>query len=638
MDSSAPSTSSGKRSRSTYTTAQALERVLESDEEDDFDQDYPADDLTDDNDDDYQPPNTQNRQSDDSDSDQDRSAVVDGGDATAPPPSKRPNVARPRPRVVNQNTGPNLGEGWGNNFTPANHQFDNNIVTGPRNLPDHITPDSTPLEFFSLFIGEDMWMLLCDETNRRAAQDKEIRPNGYYAKNFSQLSVRELKAFFALRLHMEQSVVKPRYVDYWNGEGKNFISHTPGFREVMPRDRWLGIWKYLHLVDEMDPTVNKNDAIYKSRPLLDYLMPKFRLHFSPRQHLSLDEGMIPTKNRLAIKQYIKAKPIKWGIKSFLLCESETGYMLHAEIYTGRNDDFIPELGAVGSVVYRLVRDGEVAHKNHILVMDRFYNSVTLFHYLQYQMGIFAVGTLLANRRFSPPAVTGGKRELTQRGNHIHRSRHNMSCVLWLDRQPILFLSTCHNPNKTGTVDRRNKDGTLINISIPEVASEYTKYMGGCDVNDQVTRLNKTRRHYRWPRRLIVKFFMWAAYNSFVIMKFTAQGKAPSFNQYLEQIGLGLVGDYRSAVQRRESRQDLPTRMMNVGVHFPESSPEATSNNICVVCAYKHNKFQKDYPGTKPNPNKKTKTTFWCGYCRRYLCIRKGSTCWRDWHEKVEYWH
>ena len=39
------------------------------------------------------------------------------------------------------------------------------------------------------------------------------------------------------------------------------------------------------------------------------------------QQLSLDEGMIPTKNRLAIKQYIRDKPVRWGIKSFLLCEA-----------------------------------------------------------------------------------------------------------------------------------------------------------------------------------------------------------------------------------------------------------------------------------------------------------------------------
>ena len=42
--------------------------------------------------------------------------------------------------------------------------------------------------------------------------------------------------------------------------------------------------------------------------------------------------MIPTNNRLAIKQYIRDKPVRWGIKSFLLCEAKTGYILDAEIY------------------------------------------------------------------------------------------------------------------------------------------------------------------------------------------------------------------------------------------------------------------------------------------------------------------
>ena len=46
-----------------------------------------------------------------------------------------------------------------------------------------------------------------------------------------------------------------------------------------------------------------------------------------------NEGMIPSKNGLSIKQYIQSKPIKWGIKSFLQCESATGYIVNAEIYT-----------------------------------------------------------------------------------------------------------------------------------------------------------------------------------------------------------------------------------------------------------------------------------------------------------------
>ena len=61
--------------------------------------------------------------------------------------------------------------------------------------------------------------------------------------------------------------------------------------------------------------------------MLDRMLPLFRRYYSPRQQLSLDEGMIPTKNRLAIKQYIRDKPVRWGIKSFLLCEAKTGYIL-----------------------------------------------------------------------------------------------------------------------------------------------------------------------------------------------------------------------------------------------------------------------------------------------------------------------
>jgi hypothetical protein len=40
------------------------------------------------------------------------------------------------------------------------------------------------------------------------------------------------------------------------------------------------------------------------------------------------------ENHLAIKKHIKEKPKNWGIKSFLLCEAETEYVLSVEIYTG----------------------------------------------------------------------------------------------------------------------------------------------------------------------------------------------------------------------------------------------------------------------------------------------------------------
>ena len=96
--------------------------------------------------------------------------------------------------------------------------------------------------------------------------------------------------------------MKPRYENYRQGSGKNFMTCTPGFRDFMDRDRFLAIWTYLHLVDERDATVDKADKIYKVRPMLGIILLKFRHHLVPRQYISFDEGMFPTKNRLAIKQ------------------------------------------------------------------------------------------------------------------------------------------------------------------------------------------------------------------------------------------------------------------------------------------------------------------------------------------------
>ena len=125
---------------------------------------------------------------------------------------------------------------------------------------------------------------------------------------------------------------KDRYEQYWRTKD-SFLTATPGFAKVFVRDRFLAIWSMLHCVNENDPNVNKDDKIYKTRPILNYILPRFQRHFVPDCELSLDEGMIPTKNSLSIKQYIKDKPIRWGLKTFLLTDSAHGYIVNAVVYT-----------------------------------------------------------------------------------------------------------------------------------------------------------------------------------------------------------------------------------------------------------------------------------------------------------------
>ena len=89
----------------------------------------------------------------------------------------------------------------------------------------------------------------------------------------------------------------------------------------------------MNCVDEQNPEVNKMDKIYKSRPII---VANFQRHCVTAYELLFHEDMIPTKNSLSIKQYMKDKPIKWGLKTFLLHKSKICYIMNAEIYTEKS--------------------------------------------------------------------------------------------------------------------------------------------------------------------------------------------------------------------------------------------------------------------------------------------------------------
>ena len=483
------------------------------------------------------------------------------------------------------------------------------------------------------------WEDLVDMTKLRAAQVAEEKPGSYYIKYMRNiLTTHEMRAFIGVRLLMENAIIKRRYTEYWRSDGKNFVHETPGFHDIFERDRFLAIWTHLHVVNEQDPAVDKQDRIYKVRPLLNDMLTKFKNFYMPGEFLSLDEGMIPTKNRLSIKQNIKDKPIKWGIKSFLLTDSETGYIVNADIYTGFEDLQHPELGITGNVVTRLLTGAGCDNRGHVLVMDRFYNSVSLFHHLFHKEKTFAVGTAMTNRKFFQKDIMCKKP--ATRGDSDYLSRENISCMVWNDRKPIYFLSNFHDPTNLGSCNRRQKNGTLIDVPAPTAVLDYNRFKCGCYLNDQQTQLYKPRRHYKWPRRLIIKILMWAIYNAYVLHRESTVTKM-NFTQFLDDVCYGLIGAFRSSHIRRSRRSNPNTekRFLDVGIHMPEVPADTSCSHSCKVCYDKHMFFKKQYPNAKYGdiPTPISKSTIRCSECKVYLCLRRGTTCWKQYHSVREYW-
>ena len=57
-------------------------------------------------------------------------------------------------------------------------------------------------------------------------------------------------------------------------------------------------------------------------------MHSFKSEYNPHEQVTIAEStcMIPFKERLSFKEYVKDKPVKWGIKGFTLSDATTGYV------------------------------------------------------------------------------------------------------------------------------------------------------------------------------------------------------------------------------------------------------------------------------------------------------------------------
>ena len=127
------------------------------------------------------------------------------------------------------------------------------------------------------------------------------------------------------------------------------------------------------------------------------------------------------------------------------------HILNAEIYNVRvKDCHWPLLGSAGSIVTNV---SHVTNKNNMLFMDRFYNSVTIFH-LKNELGVLVGGTLMPSHKHYPKEL--GKR-LTKRGQYEFRCRGGLCAIAWKDGKHIHFLSNYHDPRGASTVNMRMWD-------------------------------------------------------------------------------------------------------------------------------------------------------------------------------------
>ena len=113
-------------------------------------------------------------------------------------------------------------------------------------------------------------------------------------------------------------LVVPRTERYFIADESKWIFHT-NIGKIFTRDRFAEIQRFVHFCDP-NMMGESRDRLRTIRPVLDHLQEKFKTMYVLARDISVDESMIPFKGRLSWTQRMPQKPVKVGIKVFVLAE------------------------------------------------------------------------------------------------------------------------------------------------------------------------------------------------------------------------------------------------------------------------------------------------------------------------------
>ena len=137
--------------------------------------------------------------------------------------------------------------------------------------PD-INAESSPLSLFMLFFRQ-IFQLILEETNRYFHQYTASKNTASTSAQSPDVTIGEIYTFFAIIIQMghdERGSLK----DYWSREEQYC---TPFYSNVMARNRFFHILRFLHFEDNDNPPSRDDpdyDRLWKIRKIFDILSNK----------------------------------------------------------------------------------------------------------------------------------------------------------------------------------------------------------------------------------------------------------------------------------------------------------------------------------------------------------------------------
>lgn len=289
--------------------------------------------------------------------------------------------------------------------------------------------------------------------------------------NKTETTIAEIKAYMGVRLRM--AVLGNSQVrDFWDAQLLDEDLMPSYVSDLFSRERFEDMSRNVHVERKENQPVDGSDKFWKLRPLITNLQTRFKSHWNPHEHLSLDEEGIKTKARIQMKQFNKDKPAKWFIKVFALVDSRK-YLWAFRIYEGKveneNEDRetgrksrnsfcaaetlanVPDATSVYLHVMRLARQLPPNRPFH-MYLNNWYTNLRVMRDLN-SRNVFVTGTFKMLSSGFPESIKKGKVE--EKFSWIWRTlvgkEEQFGCLKWKDTKDVMLASSYWPPHESSTV-------------------------------------------------------------------------------------------------------------------------------------------------------------------------------------------
>ncbi|XP_046828679.1 piggyBac transposable element-derived protein 4-like isoform X2 [Vespa crabro] len=479
---------------------------------------------------------------------------------------------------------------------------------GPQNCDNCIDP----LDYFQLYFTNELIENIVVKTNNYARSKiaKRVLSERSIWNTWKDLTVSEMKAFLGLILNM--GIVRLSNIqDYWSKEEE---FQVPFFSKIIDKGRFMQIFWMLHLNEVHEPNAILETRLQKVSKYLEYLDLKFREHFIPNKCISIVESVVKYKGRLGSTVYNPQKPTKWGIRLYVLTDSESGYLYSFLPYYGsittENLPY-PELPVTNRAVlylYKNLQNSISEASGYHIYTGRFYSSVLLAKELLSQSCHFT-GIIMTNGKYAPNCLKEGK---LKKGDIVACRNENVLLFQLRDKKIVSMISTWH----TVEIETKNK--------IPHIIQDYNKNMNGVNLaNDCASVYCFMKKTLKWWRRLFFWGLEMSVINSYILYNYRErESNSMTYLKFVKVLVRELTKDFYS-ISTNIPRVFLNNNQrLNNELHVIQLNP-LHKHKDCKVCSNRKIKGGR------------RETNYYCETCTDHPALHVGE-CFKRYHTLQDY--